>query len=371
MKNSKHYKYIHIIWGNELKFFSRLVEIINRPENRLQPEEHLFVTPYTEVYEALKDKGTFEFINIKNKRSGNIVNLYGSRGDWIFIHNICSPSEGLKIKRKYLNKIIWRTWGSDVGYSLSTGNTIKRMLKRTINYFWKKAVRSFYAVGVANIVDKLDITKRYGQLNFVSVPYAAEGGYDSLLEAKENMAEHKGINVLIGHSGYSNDNHIAIMKNLEKYKQEDITLYLTLSYGIKEYIDEIKSYVSSVWGKKAIIIEEFMPYSDFAKHLSNMDVAIFDGKLAYALGNIGMLVFLDKKLFLNSEGVIKEAFDKEGLPYETTSNIEDMSFEKFSSSVVYSDIQKQKLCSKPYIHSVEIWRNLLETLDKKSNEVNI
>ena len=371
MENKRHYKFIHIVWGDELKFFSRLVDIINKPENGLQPEEHLFVTPYEQVYKALKNKGIFEFIDIENKRSAKIINMYGSRCDWMFVHNICSPIEGLKIKKKYRKKIIWRTWGSDAGYSAKSRNNLTKTIKQIINHFWTKVVRSFYGVGVANIVDKLDITKRYGQLNFVSVPYAAEGGYDSLLEAKENMAEHKGTNVLIGHSGFSNDNHIAVMQQLEKYKQEDITLYLTLSYGVKEYIDEIKSYVSSVWGKKAIIIEEFMPYSDFAKHLSNMDVAIFDGKLAYALGNIGMLVFLDKKLFLNSEGVIKEAFDKEGLPYETTSNIEDMSFEKFSSKVVYSEKHKQSVSVKPYDYSVGIWQSLLETLDKKSNEVDI
>ena len=155
MTRKKHFKYAHLIWGDELKFSTRLVELLCDPANELRGEDTLFVTPYSQVYDALKDKGNIELVEYENKRDGRIVNYCGERADWIFIHNICSPLEGLKIKKKYLGRIIWRTWGSDGKLYGDSGNAVKRIIKRAVGAMWRRRVRSFYAIGIANTMEDL------------------------------------------------------------------------------------------------------------------------------------------------------------------------------------------------------------------------
>ena len=53
----RHYKYIHIFWHDDLKFSTRIVQMINDQSNGFTVADHLFVTPYLRVYNALKDFG--------------------------------------------------------------------------------------------------------------------------------------------------------------------------------------------------------------------------------------------------------------------------------------------------------------------------
>ncbi len=49
----QHYKFIHFFWHNDLKFTPRLFRMINNSENGFSLENHLFVTPYKEVFNEL------------------------------------------------------------------------------------------------------------------------------------------------------------------------------------------------------------------------------------------------------------------------------------------------------------------------------
>ena len=132
--DNKHYKYTHIFGSGELKFSTNLVKLINDEANQFEKEENLFVTPFEKVYTQLKDIGNFKEVEATERLTAKLINYCASFSDWVFIHNICSPFELLKIKRKYRKKIIWRTWGSDSGYITTTGNVVKRTVKKVLNF---------------------------------------------------------------------------------------------------------------------------------------------------------------------------------------------------------------------------------------------
>ena len=362
MTRKKHFKYAHLIWGDELKFSTRLVELLCDPANELRGEDTLFVTPYSQVYDALKDKGNIELVEYENKRDGRIVNYCGERADWIFIHNICSPLEGLKIKKKYLGRIIWRTWGSDGKLYGDSGNAVKRIIKRAVGAMWRRRVRSFYDIGIADTVDRLNMVERYGEVRTMHVAYAGRGNFDSLIDARNIKKDGDCLNVMIGHSGFSNDNHIGVMTSLERFSDRNMRIYMVLSYGEEDYIKKVREYVDEKWSGKVVIIDKFMPYGEFASLLGQMDVAIFDGRASYALGNIGMLLFLEKKIFLNPDGVIRRAFDLEDVPYALTDSIEKMTFDEFSAPIEYKNANNN-LAVKSYEENIADWKAILAELD--------
>lgn len=71
-----------------------------------------------------------------------------------------------------------------------------------------------------------------------------------------------------------------------------------------------------------------------------------------------------KKMFLNENGVLKKAFDVEGIPCAVTSDIENMTFEEFKKPFEY-DASNSTL-SLPYPNRcVQLWHDMLNWLEGK------
>lgn len=371
----KQYKYIHILWHDELKFNLNIVRIIIKQENNFLPSEHLFVTPFVNVYNSIdklinensdekKSKTEVEYYPTKNPQSVRILNYYANFGKWIFVHSLPAPHYSIWIKKKFCDKIIWRTWGHDTGYSYINNNRIKQFVKKFIEAVWKRKIKRFAAIGIANIVDEIEIREKFGNIKTFQIPYVDDGkrGLESVLKDIKKDG-HIGVNVLVGHSGWATNKHITVMQELEKYKQENMIIYLILSYGEPNYIKVVKEYVKNNWDDNVIMIEKFMSYSEYIELLNKMDIAIFDYERSYALGNIQILINLRKKIFLNKKGVIKRAFDLEHVPYECTCDIKYMNYEKFTKPVDYQEYGAYSWDQINYSTYVEKWKTMLNELD--------
>jgi len=367
LKNQKKYKYTHVLSSPDRMFLPNLVKIVNCKENDMNPDAHLFVTPYVEIYEELKSDCNIQLVPSSCKNVADMINYVANFSDWILVHNMGGICNFFKIKRKNCKKILWRTWGSDAGLTLGKGNFVKRMIKRILHFFLRLRVRSFYAIGIANTVDKIDISEKYGNVRTFDMDYSSSDMYDKLLELKNKQVKTQTLNILIGHSGYSMDSHIEILKSLQKYKEENICIYLVLSYGDLEYISTVEKYVKEEWPEKCIVIKEMMPSVEYAKFLNEISIAIFDGKASYALGNIAMLLTLEKKIFLNRNGVIKRAFDEQKIPYECTDNICKMDFNAFIESFSYSNCKNNDLEIKSYTRLVSNWKKVFDELNNRTN----
>lgn len=104
--SEKKYNYAHILWHDELKFNTLLVEFLNRyfcEENKI---EHVFYTPYINVYENLKHHNNVFYFEQNNPKSSKIVNFVGKQANWIFLHNICESIELLKIHPRYIKNYL-------------------------------------------------------------------------------------------------------------------------------------------------------------------------------------------------------------------------------------------------------------------------
>ena len=115
----------------------------------------------------------------------------------------------------------------------------------------------------------------------------------------------------------------------------------------------------------SIIIKEFLPYSEYVKLLSNIDIAILPGKSSYALGNISTLLKFNKKIYLSKDGIIAKAFINDSLQFSFVEDIDKMQFSEFIKPVDNSSIESS---IKPitYKQSVELWHVLFNKLEENT-----
>lgn len=367
MEESKNVKYIHLIWHNELKFSTRLVEMLNDSANAFCSGEHLFVTPHMQIYKALEEYDNVVLdTEFGPKKSAAYINRYASKCDWLFVHFMCSPLEFLKIKRVYLHKIVHRTWGGDLGYDLTLSKGLKKFVKSIVNTLYARRMKHIRLIGIANTVDVLNVKEKIGDVATYSMPYPVKGANKALLATMSSPRKvNDRVNVMVGHSGLPYNNHKVILDALYRFCKEKIQIYVIVSYGYPEYINDIKSYGRQLYGEKITFIEEMLPYNQYVELMNDMDIAFFDAKISYALGNISILTFLKKKIFLNKDGVIRRAYDLDGLPYMCTSDLATISFEEFSKPMDYSDELNEKLVPVSYEKKVQTWHEILNMLDNK------
>lgn len=352
-------KYTHIFNFSSLIFDSAVIEMICDNPNELMLDETRFVVIKKDEYEVLK-----KYPNVIFDGEKDLINKYCEISEAVIVHGFSSMTQLLRIKKKNLCKIVWRTWGSDAGYNINDKRIIVNIYKRWINCQRKYAAKRLMAVGVCNLVDEIDIKNRFGDINTIEIPYFTHER-ELIDDVRMGELNHQKItNILVGHSGMSTDNHISIIDKLAFYKSESCRFYFVLSYGYPEYISLVKEYASKELGDKAFFICDKMNYKEYIMFLNKMDIAILDGKQSYALGNLGALLLMRKIFVLNEGGVIQKAFIKEQIPYVSSNKLGQIDFRDLTTKVEY-DADNSNLVIHKYDDNIKLWKNVLDYIDEK------
>lgn len=363
-------KYIHLFLCSEtkLKFFPNLVRMIAN-ESCFNARDHLFVATsvvnYNKMIRLMDDEGILDKIQIEcyelNRfNRAQIINHYAKIGEWIFLHSNLNPLYSLFILDKYCKRIIWRTWGHDI--PKAGGSILKKAI---MNHFvfplWKRKVKKFHLIGIANSVDTINVREAFGNVQMYIIPYPRKCQMTSEIVVGGKSSKDC-LNIMIGHSGHAMNKHIEILKALEHLKKENVHLFIPLSYGKDMYISMVQSKARSEWGSKVSILNEMLPYEDYVRFLDSMDIAILPGENSYALGNISLLVRLKKKIYLSNNSCIKKAFDIDGIPAYDFSNLKLISFDELRKKPIYPDSIGQWE-EKSYEEKTKMWYDLLCNLD--------
>lgn len=366
--NDFYYKYIHLMYGHDTKFSKLLLDFIMNPENGFETSQHLFVTPYKNVYEDLKC-----YKNVILDKSGkNLYKTYYKHCHLIISHSSEELYRILLTSRKIKNKIVYRYWGGIKipqfdNVSGKWWEKLKLKLKKDI---LKKSFSDFAAIGVGNLTDIIDLSRILNKnTKYYCLSYASNEYYNTVnrikqlldLEKKDNSIDKK--KILLGHRGTEENNHIDILKKLSNYDSKKFNVYIPLSYGDKEYIQSVEEYVKNNNEGNIIIIKQFMEFAEYAKFLSEMDIAIFDGYTSYALGNLGIILFFNKTVYLNENGVIAKALESENNTYRKISDIGKISYESFSKPMLYPTDYASDLCIMSIEDRIKNWNKLLSDFD--------
>lgn len=300
-------KYMHVIWND--KFSEMFIKFLN---NNFDPNEHHFVYmgglnpnefPITEgpniFYNRSKLKSYFYFLR----------KIYTS--DKIYIHGLFNPHVVLLLFLQpwITKKCNWIVFGGD----LYTYKKPKLTIKSKIYEMMRRGVISRFGSistlvkGDYELVKKWYITKaKYNEakyLNLDRIEYL-----DKLLKNSSNKLKKEYVSIIIGNSATATNNHKEVLDYISKFKSEDIRIYCPLSYGNKQYGEEIIEYAQNIFGEKFVPILNYMDLFEYMDFLNNMDIGIFNNDRQQGMGNISSLVYLGKKVYLSKNTVMWHHF---------------------------------------------------------------
>jgi dTDP-N-acetylfucosamine:lipid II N-acetylfucosaminyltransferase len=197
-----------------------------------------------------------------------------------------------------LRKCYWFMWGGDFYFPdihpLQKKNLIKKM---------------------GHLVTYLD-----GDYRMVQENYGAQGMHHECFMYPSNLytpvvdvPPHKGVYIQVGNSAAATNNHLQIFESLLPYKDADIRIYCPLSYGGKQYAQQVMEQGRAMFGDKFMPMCDFMPIDAYHAYLSTIDIAIFNHDRQQAMGNIITLAGMGAKLYLNKTQTPWELFNSIGV----------------------------------------------------------
>ncbi|MFC6669723.1 TDP-N-acetylfucosamine:lipid II N-acetylfucosaminyltransferase [Marinobacterium aestuariivivens] len=147
------------------------------------------------------------------------------------------------------------------------------------------------------------ITYVPGDFRLVKKWYGAKGTYKECLMYPSNVfvpialtdVERNIITVMVGNSADPSNNHKEILYQLTRLKDQEFKVVCPLSYGDAQYAEEITAIGRCLFGERFIPLRDFIPYQDYVKVLSEIDIAVFAHRRQQGMGNIITLLGLGKK----------------------------------------------------------------------------
>lgn len=324
------FKYLHVLFFDDTKFYTSLVKTINS-KDVLKPDKHVFITDKENVYKEIAQYTNCHLIN------DDELLYYISNSRWIIFHAMpLKKWQVCLLPNSICNKIIWRTWGHDIRPWKKTNRFICDFLKYIEFLIFRNKVKKFYAIGIANEIDIVNIEEVYGsKFKYLKINYSDSAENYKLVRniAPKNDSSTK--YVLIGHNCSPVDNHLDILDKLSRYRNEDIHLIIPLSYSNpgNGYKEQIINKAYSIFGMdKVTILDKFVPKDEYVRLLSRIDVAIMDMYYSNGLGNISYILYFRKKLYVRHGSNMDKAFLREGIQPNYTSGILGQSFEEFTKN---------------------------------------
>lgn len=91
------------------------------------------------------------------------------------------------------------------------------------------------------------------------------------------------------------------------------------------------------------MLEKFTTFQEYFKFLCNVDIAIFDYKHQSAFGNILLLLYLKKRIYLNPNGIMYKGLKSVGANIFTTDEVVNNEFKLITNKEL---LNNHKLATK-------------------------
>lgn len=253
-------------------------------------------------------------------------------------------------------------------YNTDFGRSIKNIL-RPIYYFMFKYEKDPYltkwrALNKMDYVavlyeEEFEYFKKVGGINnaqYVKFTYAPIGvAIPTQLEFTISN------NILLGNSASYTNNHIEIFNILNTLDIGQCQIITPLSYGSKDYAEDMTIYGKILFGDKFKPLRDFLPIKEYQAILQNCGIVIMNHYRQQALGNIlhtlyaGAKVYLSKKNtlyhYLNRIGCHIYSVEEDLIPENTTA------FELLSSiemeqnrAILYDELNMNRICKELQIN---------------------
>ncbi|WP_162139404.1 TDP-N-acetylfucosamine:lipid II N-acetylfucosaminyltransferase [Methanocorpusculum bavaricum] len=302
-----------------------------------------------------------EIAPLNHLSMGSIINFLHiwqllRKSDLVICHSLSYYSIlSFLINPLLLSKTVWVIWGYDL-YDYRTKNTLSYMGK--VFFALKKSIVRHIPYVVARTPDFKLLQKWYGSKaeHLIVEPLYSAGEFEiAPLHIRENTTSP--LKITLGNSATETNRHMAALDLLSKYKNENLQIYIPLSYGNPEYAKTVVTKAKEIFGDKVVVLDQFMPPEEYNEHLSEMDIGIFNHNRQQALGNIAYLLASGAKIYLNNDSPLWEIYDEMKFHIHSINTIQEMSYNDFSyldkEELAENSMMAKKIYSEK--HGVECW----------------
>lgn len=291
------------------------------------------------------------------------------RYDYVIVHSMMTLDNYMKLLLlPYHKKMIWIEWGADL-YDWEPKGKCKFLTKRINRILREKCFRVICIFPPD--VDYYKLTFEKSKAKVFYAPYQTSTiGKQYLFHLNNPIQRKEGspIHILVGHSATRQINHLAILEKLHSFANENILISIPLSYGDKEYAQEVIKKAKSLFSiQKLNFLVNFLSEDDYYLFLNSIDIAIFETDRQIALGNIIPLILQGTKVFLKDNSVMYEYFLENGVPIQKTEDINKVSFSEFICCKQIPDTSKYNLFVNNFVNTdyvVSLWKKAYNFLDE-------
>lgn len=275
------------------KFIPSFIELIK--ENFLFGNHNFLLFGNLKDYPIKLDKNIIYFQSVF--QIIKLISMMNS-SEKIILHSLFNPIVVwlLLFQPWLLRKCYWVIWGGDLYCYKARRDTIKSHLYESVRGFVIKRLGHF-------------VTYFKGEYELARTWYGVGGVHHECFTYPSNifnnlklkLQDHTSTNILVGNSATYSNQHIAILEKLMDYRDQDIKIFVPLSYGDALYADQVIEFGKSQFGNKFYPIKEFMPFDKYINFLATIDIAVFNNNRQQAVGNIISLIGLGKKVFMRTD----------------------------------------------------------------------
>ncbi|MBC8303659.1 MAG: TDP-N-acetylfucosamine:lipid II N-acetylfucosaminyltransferase [Pelagibacterales bacterium] len=297
-------------------------------------------TPNIECPPELKEQEGLIWITKKHElvKLSYLLNTHNK----IILHGLFLSSliTSLFFQPWLLKKCYWVMWGGDFYFPEKQSWLKKQVIKRIRNF----------------------VTYMKGDFEYLKKYYGAKGTYHESFMYPSNLykeyqiktKEDGGIiNIQVGNSADSTNNHIEIFENLRKFKDENIKIYAPLSYSDQDHAKDVIAKGKEMFGDKFVALTDFMSFEKYLEFLADIDIAIFAHNRQQGMGNTISLLGMGKKVYMKNDITPWTLFGEIGVKVFDFNNID---LESINSEVMNENIKiiKSYFSEDKYIRQLEI-----------------
>lgn len=257
-------------------------------------------------------------------------------GDKLFVHGfyyrqiIFYLYRNIKKLRK--GQLVLICWGGDIYDARALLAEGGLHLRTRLTEFLKKRVIKSCNVFMTFACADIEILENYYGANGKQFDclYPSNAHVEFLDNLKLQKKESSVCRVLLGNSATRSNQHMQALKILERFAGENIEIICPLSYGDRDYADEVISYGKKLFDSKFIPILNYMNVEEYSNLLNSIQVAVFNHNRQQGTGNIEIISYLEKKIYLRSDTTTwKHYVERDQCKFFDVSSIDNMSFSQF------------------------------------------
>ncbi|QTE22516.1 TDP-N-acetylfucosamine:lipid II N-acetylfucosaminyltransferase [Polaribacter cellanae] len=304
--------------------------------NNIGEKENIFYILVQDVDKKLKHVNIEDGMNLVslNIRNLKILGKSLDKATLVCFHGLDYYSSIVLNNLPRNQKVLWILFGKEVHNNSHLLNTKKNIGEKTYAKFLSKNIldrlkgkyKDYFRGVYYRIRNKTgspfyEITKAMKRANYCGILYKEE--FQLVKEKLNTKIEYikfsyypiekmigdinskiSGINILLGNSASTTNNHLEAFDMLKKMNLDGRKIITPLSYGDKNYKNEIEKKGKQILKDKFKPLVNFMPLHKYNAYVQNCSIVIMNHYRQQAVGNVLAMLWMGSKVYLDKRNTL-------------------------------------------------------------------